>query len=247
MDDIHSHWESYFRKYGVLANAPYSKFQTMEGWDAVYTWDSLRRHEPTLTDTYTKKVARSYLMVVVAPTTTEICDDYFLNKLHEPSCVKRRSVYYGAKVVGKRSHMQVVICPYCGVLSQNAPSGCSHIRRHLGLAFACGGCRLFRTEAPKKLQEHLGKCKEALAAKAVAELTASKNEASKELLEASTSVTPSLPYGGARVPRHFCLFQPRTGRQDLHAQQSRRQSLHGQQLVTLEMSILSIFPFYDSC
>ena len=62
-----------------------------------------------------------------------------------------------------------------------------------------------------------------------------------------TSVTPSLPYGGARVPRHFCLFQPRTGRQDLHARQSRRQSLHGQQLVTLEMSILSIFPFYDSC
>ena len=34
-------------------------------------------------------------------------------------------------------------------------------------------------EAPKKLQEHLGKCKEALAAKAVAELVASQNETSK--------------------------------------------------------------------
>ena len=44
VDDIHSHWESYFHKYGVLANALYSDFQTMEGWDAVYTWDSLRRH-----------------------------------------------------------------------------------------------------------------------------------------------------------------------------------------------------------
>ena len=180
MDDIHSHWESYFHKYGVLADAPYSKFQTTEGWDAVYTWDSLRRHEPALADTYTKKVARPSLMVVVAPTTTEIGDDYFLNKLHKPACVKRRSVYYSAKVAGKRSCMQVVICPYCRVLSQNAPSGCSHIWRYLGLTFTCGGCRLFRTEAPKKLQEHLGKCKEALAAKAAAELAASKNDASKE-------------------------------------------------------------------
>ena len=118
-------------------------------------------------------------MVVVTPTTTEIGDDYSLNKLHESACIKRRSVYYGAKVTGKRSHVQVVICPYCRVLSQNAPSGCSHIQRHLGLTFACGGCRQFCTEAPKKLQEHLGKCKEALAAKAVAELGASQNETSK--------------------------------------------------------------------
>ena len=173
VDDIHSHWESYFQKDGVLADAPYSKFQAMEGWDTVYTWDSLEKHEAALTHTYGKKATKLSLMVVVAPTTTEIGDDYFLNKLHKPACIKRKSVYYGAKVAGKRSRVQVVICPYCGVLSQNAPSGCSNIRRHLGLTFACRGCRQFRTQAPKKLQEHLGKCKEAFAAKAVAELTAS--------------------------------------------------------------------------
>ena len=37
VDDIHSHLESYFQKYGVLADAPYSKFQAMEGRDTVYT------------------------------------------------------------------------------------------------------------------------------------------------------------------------------------------------------------------
>ena len=119
------------------------------------------------------------LMVVVTPTTTEIGDDYFLNRLHEPACIKRKSVYYGAKVAGKRNRVQVVICPYCGVLSQNAPSSCSHIWRHFGLAFACGGCRKFCMEAPKRLQEHLGKCKEALAAKAAVELAPSGNEAGK--------------------------------------------------------------------
>ena len=170
VDDIHSHWESYFQKYRVLADVPYSKFQAMEGWDTVYTWDSLEKHEPALTHTYGKKVTKPSLMVVVTPTTMEI---------GEPACIKRRSVYYGAKVAGKRSHVHVVICPYCGVLSQNAPSGCSHIQRHLGLTFACGGCRQFHMEAPKKLQEHLGKCKEALAAKVVAELKASQNETSK--------------------------------------------------------------------
>ena len=35
-------------------------------------------------------------------------------------------------------------------------------------------------EAPKKPQDHLGKYKEALAAKAAAELAASQNETSKE-------------------------------------------------------------------
>ena len=179
VDDIHLHGESYFQNYGVLADVPYSKFQATKGWDTVYTWNSLEKHEPALTHTYGKKVTKPSLMVVVAPTTTEIGDDYLLNKLHKPACIKRRSVYYGAKVAGKRSRMQVVFCPYCGVLSQNAPSGCSHIRRYLGLTFACGGCRQFHTEAPKKLQEHLGKCKEALATKAVAELVASQNNTSK--------------------------------------------------------------------
>ena len=90
VDDIYSHWESYFQKYGVLANAPYSKFQTTEGWDTVYTWDSLEKHEPALTHTYGKKATKPSLMVVVTPTTTEIGHDYFLNKLYEPACIKRR-------------------------------------------------------------------------------------------------------------------------------------------------------------
>ena len=105
-------------------------------------------------------------------------------------------------------------------------------------------------EAPKKLQEHLGKCKEVLAAKVAADFAASQSKTSKEekaLLEAPASITSSLPCGGIRVPWHICLFQQRTGRQDLHDQQSRRQNLHTQQLVMLEMFILSIFPIYDSC
>ena len=180
VDDIHSHWESYLHKYRALADAPYSQFCPKEGWDAVYTRESLEEHKPMLTNTYSKKVAKPSLMVVVAPTTTKIGDDYFLNKLHKAACIKRKSVYFGPKVSGKRSCVQVVICPYCGVLSQNAPSSCSHIWRHLGLAFACRACRKFRTEAPKKFQDHLGKCKEALAAKVAADFAASQSGTSKE-------------------------------------------------------------------
>ena len=192
VDDIHSHWKSYFHKYRVLADVSYSKFHTREEWDTVYTWKSLEEHEPALTNTYGKKMIKPSLMVVVVPTTTEIGDDYFLNKLHEPACIKRKSVYYGAKVSGRRSRVQVVICPYSGVLSQNAPSGCSHIRRHLGLTFACGGCRKFRTEVPKKLKEHLGKCKEALAVKAAAELTATQNETVRRRRNSWRHLPPSL-------------------------------------------------------
>ena len=93
--------------------------------DTVYTWSSLEEHEPALANFYSKKAIKPSLMVVVSPTTLEIGDDYFLNKLHEPACIKRKSVCYGTKVAGKRNRVQVVICPYYGVLSQNAPSGCS--------------------------------------------------------------------------------------------------------------------------
>ena len=179
VNDIHSHWESYFCKWGVMAGVPYSQFPAKEGWDVVYTWSSLEEHETVLTSSYSKRTTKPSLMVVVTATTTEIGDDYFLNKLHEPACIKRKSVYYGTKVAGTRNQVQVVICPYCGVLSQNTPSGCSHIRRHLGLTFVCGSCRKFCIEAPKRLQEHLGKCKEALAAKAAVELAASRDKAGK--------------------------------------------------------------------
>ena len=141
MDDIHSHWESYLYDFGALANAPYSQFHPKEGWDAVYTWESLKKHEPTFANSFRKKANKPSLIVVVAPTTTEIGDDYFLSKLHKAACIKQKLVYFSPKVSGKRSCIQVVICPYCGVLSQNAPSGCSHIQRHLGLMFACGACR----------------------------------------------------------------------------------------------------------
>ena len=180
VDIIYSHWESYLHSFGVLANAPYSKFCPQEGWDVVYTWESLKKHEPMFTSSFGKKANKTSLVVVVAPATTEIGDDYFLSKLHKAACIKWKSVYFGPKVSGKRSHVQVVICPYCGVLSQNAPSGCSHIRRHLGLMFACGACMDFCNETPKKLQDHLGKCKEVLATKAAADLAASQGESSKE-------------------------------------------------------------------
>ena len=143
VDDIHSHWESYLHKYGALADAPLFPVPSQRMGCSLYVGIFGETRAYTHQHLYSKKAAKPSLMVVVAPTTTEIGDNYFLNKLHKAACIKRKSVYFGPKVSGKRSHMQVVICPYCGVLSQNTPSGCSHIRRHLGVAFACGACRKF--------------------------------------------------------------------------------------------------------
>ena len=130
----------------------------------------MEKHKLAFANSFRKKASKPSLIVVVTPTTTKIGNDYFLSKLHKAACIKRKSVYFSPKVSGKRSRIQVVICPYCGVLSQNAPSGCSHIWRHLRLIFVCGACMEFHNKTPKKLQDHLGKCKEALAAKAAADL-----------------------------------------------------------------------------
>ena len=180
MDDIHSHWVSYLYDFRALANAPYSQFCPREGWDVVYTWESLEKYELTFANSFGKMVSKPSLIVVVFPTTTKIGNNYFLSKLYKAACIKQKSVFFGPKVSRKRSHVQVVICPYCGVLSQNAPSGCSHIWRHLGLIFVCGACMKFCNKTPKKLQDHLGKCKEVLAAKAAADLAASQDGSNKE-------------------------------------------------------------------
>ena len=180
IDDIHSHWLSYLYKFGTLADAPYSEFQPAEGWNAVYTWNSLKKYESKFADSFGKKATKPSLIVVISPTTSEVGGDYFLNKHHKSTCIKWESIYFGPKVSGKRSHIQVVICPYCGVLSQNTPSGCSHIQRHLGITFVCRACMKFCNKTPKKLQEHLWKCKEALAAKATADLAASQDGSGKE-------------------------------------------------------------------
>ena len=70
VDDIHSHWVSYLYDFRSLANAPYSQFRPKEGWDAVYTWESLGKHESTFTNSFGKKASKPSLIVVVAPTTT---------------------------------------------------------------------------------------------------------------------------------------------------------------------------------
>ena len=150
----------------------------------------------------------------------------------------------------ERSPMQVVICPYCGVLSQNAPSDCSHIWRHLGLTFACRGCRKFHTEAPKKLQEHLGKCKEALAVKQQLNSRPPKTKLVRRRRNSWRHLPPSPHHSLMEVSGclgiFVCSYQEQGGRTSMLNQQG-RQSLPSQQLVTLEMFILSIFPIYDSC
>ena len=88
VDDIHTHWLSYLYNFGALTEAPYSHFQPAEGWDAVYTWESLENHEPRFASSFDKKATKPLLIVIVAPTTSEIGDDYFLSKLHKFACIK---------------------------------------------------------------------------------------------------------------------------------------------------------------
>ena len=98
VDDIHTHWLSYLYKFGALAYAPYSQFQPAKGWDVVYTWESLKKYKSKFADSFGKKATKPSLIVVVALTTSEVGDDYFLNKLHKSACIKRKSIYFGPKV-----------------------------------------------------------------------------------------------------------------------------------------------------
>ena len=111
MDDILSHWESYLHNFGVLANAPYSQFCPHKGWDVVYTWESLKKQEPTFTSSFVKKANKPSLVVVVAPTTTEIGDDFFPQQVPQ-DCLHQAevSIFRSQGVWKKESFAPTVEC-----------------------------------------------------------------------------------------------------------------------------------------
>ena len=98
-------------------------------------------------------------MVIVPSDSVELKPHYFLSLLHKEKSITRKSVYYFEDPTNEeKSRVQYCFCAYCGVLSMNRNSGYSHLRKHLGVEFICGGCLGYKDPDPMHVSAHMETC-----------------------------------------------------------------------------------------
>ena len=60
--------------------------------------------------------------------------------------------------LANRTGKKYCFCGYCGVISMNEDSAFSHMRKHLGVEFLCGGCLNYKDLIPKNMGLHMRVC-----------------------------------------------------------------------------------------
>ena len=158
--NISKHWVSRLADLHVLGEAPLDEFKPIEGWPQIYTWENFVKHVNDIaTGGLWSRRAKPSLVVIVPANSPELTSSYFLTLLHKEKSITRKSVYYRkVEPDGKKFRVQYSFCAYCGVLSMNKKSGYSHLCKHLGVEFVCGGCLGYKDSDPLHISAHMETC-----------------------------------------------------------------------------------------
>ena len=79
--------------------------------------------------------------------------EYVIHKLHKSKSLNQISISYDTN-----QRKQITFCPYCGVINENTATALSHARKHLRIAFLCGGCYCKIYKKPQLLYNHMLSC-----------------------------------------------------------------------------------------
>ena len=166
ISNISGHWISILADYKALGDAPLGQFKPPEGWPPVYSWESFRKYAPNVVKKmWAQRKNRPSLVVLVPSDLAEVPASFFLENLHKLESIRRKFVYYVETSTGSNKRKQYCFCPYCRVLSMNEDAGFSHMRKHLGVEFLCGGCLEFKEVFPKNMSFHMEVCKPCIKAR----------------------------------------------------------------------------------
>ena len=150
---IGEHWIDHLDEKGHIAQCKPNDFQCEDTWLPLYTRAGITKHVSGLSSLL--KNQRDVPLIAVLPPGRSFQTDreYVIPQLHEAECLSRVSVYYGESM-----QKQIAFCPYYGVMNENATTAVSHARKHLGIAFLCGGCYTKLYKAPQHLAHHIRTC-----------------------------------------------------------------------------------------
>ena len=150
---IGEHWINHLDAGGHIAKCKPHDFKFEDEWLPLYTRAGITRHVSGLSSLL-KTQGDSPLVAVMPPDMLFWSDrEYVIHKLHEEDCLSRVTIYYGENL-----RKQIAFCPYCGVMNENTATAYSHVRKHLGITFLCGGCYTKLYKAPQHLSQHMKTC-----------------------------------------------------------------------------------------
>ena len=147
---IGEHWIGHLDAGGHIAKCKPHDFKFGDEWLPLYTRAGITRHMPGLSSLL-KTQGDDPLIAVMPPDMLFRSDrEYVIHKLHEEDCLSHVTIYYGENL-----WKQIAFCPYCGVTNENTATAYSHVRKHLRIAFLCGGCYTKLYKVPQHLSQHM--------------------------------------------------------------------------------------------
>ena len=132
---IGKHWVPYLKQKGHLADCKPKDFSYKDGWLPLYTRAGITKHLSDLEPLLNKDKTSPLIMVILPEMDFQYEQEYVIHKLHKSESLNRISILYDTN-----QRKQITFCPYCGIMNENSATALSHARKHLGIAFLCGGC-----------------------------------------------------------------------------------------------------------
>ena len=132
---IGKHWVPYLEQKGHLADCKPKDFSYKDGWLPLYTRAGITKHLSGLESLLNKDKTSPLIAVILPEMDFQYEWEYVIHKLHKSETLNRISISYDTN-----QRKQITFCPYCGVMNENTATALSHVRKHLGITFLCGGC-----------------------------------------------------------------------------------------------------------
>ena len=150
---IGQHWIPYFEEKGQLADCLPKDFSYPEGWLPLYTRTGVLEHVSNLEHVLNKEKSSPLIAVVLPEVDFNFDKEFIITQVHKVECLNRVSISLDTHL-----RKQIAFCPYCGVMNENTLTTHSHVRKHLGLAYLCGGCYSKIYKRPQSLYVHRQSC-----------------------------------------------------------------------------------------
>ena len=143
------HWLPILWEHSHLTECHPDQFTAVADWVPLYTLQGLWKHLPVALSTFVNTGPPS--LTAVGP--PEICmgtdKEFLFTNFHQHECLVRQLISIGGRC------RQLAFCPYCGVVNENSKTTLSHVRKHLDLLFACGGCYTKSFPHGQALKRHM--------------------------------------------------------------------------------------------
>ena len=146
-------WVPYLEQKGHLADCKPKDFSYKDGWLPLYTRAGITKHLSGLESLLNKDKTSPLIEVILPEMDFQYEQEYVVHKLHKSESFNWISISYDTN-----QRKQIAFCPYCGVMNENTATAHSHARKHLGIAFLCGGCYGKTYKKPQFLYNHMLSC-----------------------------------------------------------------------------------------